>query len=190
MDRVRQFFRNNGINGNVSEDTLQTYATQAAELGVSVGKMKMIRRALDANPELDIQALKDMPVKDNIALLKEYANQGIGCTLQSEFHEQNTAIREKYSHMFELQASIEALQAQIAAYEGDEACKAELQNQLAALQNEYEPLHAAYQAELQALRDAQQQERAELREQRRQEKQTKIAAQIQKRNSGKANGRK
>lgn len=86
-ERINRYFNNNGIFGKVSEATLEEYAEQAAELGVSTGKTKMILKALDNNPELDIEELKDMEMKDLVKLFKDNANKGLDATVKAQYKE-------------------------------------------------------------------------------------------------------
>ena len=174
MERVRNFFQNNGINGVVSEATLEQYAEQAAALDVSMGKMKMILRALELNPDLDINELGDMEMKDLVSILKEEAQLGRDCTLRDELNEQRSALNEKYARMYELRGEIEALEEQLDNYEGDESEKELLEAQLESLENELDVLEDAYEEEWDAIKEEHQQNEEALREQRQEQKHQRI----------------
>jgi archaellum component FlaC len=186
-DRIRQrinrFFENNGIFGRVSEETLATFGEEVDALDIPLGHKKMILRALQEDPTLDINTLKDMSVKDIIALFKDRINDGLDSGLRQQFNEQKMQLQEqfrqevmlmhqqaiaeinaRYANMFELEAQIGTLTEQIAGFEGTQEDLAALQNQLNSLTAEYNTLKAAYDAEIQAANEAFEQAKEQYRE--------------------------
>jgi chromosome segregation ATPase len=186
-DRIRQrinkFFENNGIFGRVSEETLAEFGEEVNALDIPLGHKKMILRALQEDPTLDINTLKDMPLKDIIALFKDKVKDGLDSGLRQQFNEQKRQLQEqfrqevilmhqqaiaeinaRYANMFELEAQIGTLNEQIAAFEGTDEDLAALQSQLASLTAEYNTLKAAYDAEIQAANEAFEQMREQYRE--------------------------
>jgi len=117
-ERVGKYFSNNGIFGHVTDATLSLYADQAAELGVSTGKMKIILKALDLNPDLDINELKDMPTNELIALCRDtIKGNGMNATLMNAFKSERTEILAKYPELHTLRLEIETLEAQLLTFE-------------------------------------------------------------------------
>lgn len=174
MERVRKFFQNKGINGIVSEATLDKYAEQAAAMGVPNGKLKMMLRALELNPELDINELKDMEMKDLVALLKAEFDIGEEGTLRGELNTERAALRERYMRMFELEDAIDELKERIEGFEGEESEKAALEAELEGLETEYASLKEAYEEEMKALKDEHKQAEESLREQRKEQQRQKV----------------
>lgn len=69
--RVDNFLLNHGIWGVVfTKEQKDEIKTQANELGISVGKMKMIESILIAYPEKTVEELKNLSVKELVELVK------------------------------------------------------------------------------------------------------------------------
>src|SRR5574344_824287 len=117
--KVENYFLNNGIFGKVSEDTLTEYLDEATEYGLPVGHVKLIMLALEYNPELTFDELKDKPIKEIIALIKT-KHKNIKSTTNAIKEKLKTDIEalktsEKYSAMFTLIYEIEDLKEQLKA---------------------------------------------------------------------------
>lgn len=190
-ERINRFFNNNGIFGSVSEATLEQYAEQAAELGVSTGKTKMILKALDADPELDIQELKDMEMKDLVKLFKEDASCGLDATIKEQYRTERTAIQTQYGPLIEAaEAELEQLRAQLEAYAGEEEGRAELEASIEAKAAELKLLEDQYKEAKDELCAECNAEREQLKVQQRARKQQRIAEHnaAKAENNGKSNG--
>lgn len=148
-ERIGKYFNNKGIFGRITEETLSLYAEQATDLGISTGKTKMVLKALDINPDLDINELKDMPTNELIALCRDnIKGNGMNATLMNQFKEQRVVILEKYPEILTLKQEIETIKAQLENFEGSEEDRAALENELATKEGECKVLHESYKAEV------------------------------------------
>ena len=146
-ERIYKYFDNNGIFGMVSKDTLDAYAEQAAALDVSVGKMKMILRAIDLNPDLTIEALAAMEMRDLVKLINGRHNEEmLGHTAREEYKTGLDALKTEYAAMFTLGEEIEALKLQLGSFEGTEEDKTELEETIATKQAEHDALKVQFDA--------------------------------------------
>jgi hypothetical protein len=115
--KVGNYFLNNGIFGTISEDLLTEYLDEAIEYGLSVGHIKLIMRALEYNPELTFDELKDLPINEVVALTKEQHKNIVSTTsaireqLKTDIQALKTS--EEYSAMFTLIYEIEDLKNQL-----------------------------------------------------------------------------
>ncbi|MGI6702098.1 MAG: anti-sigma-I factor RsgI family protein [Christensenellales bacterium] len=180
-ERIHKYFDNNGIFGVVSEATLEAYAEQAAELGVSTGKTKMILRALELDPLLDINELKDLPMNELARGLSQRVKNkaNIATSLREEFLEDREAVLAKYPEKDILEQEIKTIKEQLEGYEGTEEERAileasletketELQALLEQIEEEIEQLHQEYKAETQQIREQQREEAQQRKEANRQ----------------------
>ena len=141
---VRDYFNNNGINGHVSEETLNKYADRAAEWGVSTGHVKLLMRVLDAYPEMTDTELLEMSVKDWMRILKgNKGEENIAAGLRAEYKAAIEALKTEYARLFELRAEIDQLEEQ-RSNATDEGAVAEINSQIAEREAELEPLNKEY----------------------------------------------
>jgi hypothetical protein len=164
-ERARKALKNKGINAKVSEQALNQYAQQAMEQGVSVGKMKMMLRAIELNSSLEIAELKKMEIKELISLYKEQAELGLGCGMHNEFNRERAELREHYADMFILEEEIKGLQEQLKNYAGDEDGRIALQEMIAQKQGEMNTFKTDYEDDLHGLIAEMQQAKEQVREQ-------------------------
>jgi hypothetical protein len=150
QDRINNYFENNGIYGKVSKENLEEYRVEADALGITVQKLRLIYRAIEINPELTVDGLKDMSVTDLITIVKaKLAKYAFG-TLKEDFLADKAVIDESYANMFTLQAEIAVLQADIAAFEGTDEDLSVLQTSLTEKTAAYTELKTAYDAAIEA----------------------------------------
>lgn len=143
---ITKYFDNNGINGRVSRETLAQYADEAATLGVSVGKMKMIMRAIDMNPEAVLSELAEMPVKELIRLINTNMNDNVTHTARQQLKTEREQLKTEYADMFALSDEIEELEEQLTSFAGSEEERAALEEEIAAKKTELALLKAEYKA--------------------------------------------
>ncbi len=67
---INDYFANNGIYGRVSKDTLDLYLADAAELGLPIGKVKILMLACDVTG-MTLDELKDKPMGEIRKLINE-----------------------------------------------------------------------------------------------------------------------
>lgn len=175
FDKLNIFFKNNGINGRISKETLETYGQQAAELGVSAGKMKLILRALDVNPELILEDLKDMPTNEILAVIhskikKEKINAGVRTELNADI----TALKEEYADMFTLREEIENIEESLGEFTGTDEDKALLEAELEDKTAQYKSLKEEFNNKLEILKDAAKEESITRKEQQKEELKQRI----------------
>lgn len=179
--KLNQYFNNNGIYGKVSEETLEEYATQAAGLGVSVGKMKMILRAIDLNPELTLEELAAMDVKEIITIINIILKEeDLGYTARLELKADKDALKLEYSAMFTLCDEIEALEIQLEAFTGTDEEKAVLEQTLAEKQAQYNILKAEYDIKKAALKSEAEALKEQVKAQNQLAKQERVEANAEK----------
>lgn len=180
-ERINKYFNNNGIFGRIKEETLSLYGEQAAALGIPTGKMKMVLKALDLNPDLDINILKDMSTNELVALCRENVKEnGMNATLMNQFKEQRSTIYEKYPTIQTLREEIEELEEQIENFVGTDEDKAALVSELALKQEEYKSLHEAYKAEIEAAKEELQAQKEQIKNEFKNQKKQKIKERIAK----------
>lgn len=174
-ERIYRFFDNNGIFGMVSKETLEAYAEQAAELNVSVGKMKMILRAIDLNPELTLEELAAMEMRDLVKLISKRHNQEkLGYTAREEFKTDLTALKAEFATMFALGEEIATLKEQLANFSGTEEEKAELEQTIAAKEDEHDALKVEFDARKETLITEAKELQSEIAAQRKAEREQRI----------------
>ena len=194
-DRINNYFKANGVFGNASAETIDEYLDKAIEMsinteGLSLGKVKAIVIAMEKNPDLDIEELRDMTVGDIIKLISDdNKTNGVNAALYEEFALAKEEVRAKYAHMFELREQIATLEGQIAEFTGTEEELAALNAQLTALYDEFTPLKEAYDAEIAALRDSYRELSEAAREEQKALRQARVAEHKGKLTEAKANAK-
>ncbi|MFW5780496.1 MAG: anti-sigma-I factor RsgI family protein [Bacillota bacterium] len=121
-ERLHKYFENSGIFGRVSQGTLEEYAEEALELNMPLGHTKMILRALEIDPLLEIEDLKEMPINEIARnMTKSVRKIGVDAVQRQEFISQRDAIVEEHSSELDLlKQEIALLKSQLAELEGDE----------------------------------------------------------------------
>jgi len=146
QSKIQTYFLNNGIFGKVSQDTLDEYLSEATTYGLSVGHIKLIMRALDYNPDLTVEELANMTVKEVVALLQT-EHQTVGATVSSIREQLRTDIQalktsDTYADMFVLIAEIKDLTIQLEDTTLTEEEITTLQNELDTKQADFEDTFA------------------------------------------------
>lgn len=164
-EKITHFFRNKGIGGKVSPETLEKYADKVDEWGVSAGHAKAILRVLELYPEMTEQEVLALSVPERLALIKDYAKtNGLTVKLQKQLKADKEALREEYAEMFMLEQQIKDLEKQLESKELTEEQKAELQAQLEQAIPRYEELHTAYRDAITTLKNTHKQKLQEEKE--------------------------
>ncbi len=175
--KIDDYFVNNGIFGAVSKDTLEKYVVEAQQLNLPVGQTKMVLLALELNPELSIEDVKDLKVNELVKLCHKNAKEkNFGHALGQEYKERMLALKEKYSEMFVLKGEIEVLEEKLS----DENIINLTEEEISALEqelNEKETLYNALKEEYNKEKDSLKQEfkdkRATIKEELKAEKNKK-----------------
>lgn len=143
---IGDYFKNKGINGKVSPETLDKYAEKAEEWGVSAGHTKLIMRALDAHPELTDSEVLEMSVKEILELIKGgEKEEKIAEGLKDDFHSDVEKLKQEYSRLFDLRSEVKQLESELENQTGytDEEIEnikadiAEKKGEIEILQSEY-----------------------------------------------------
>ena len=151
---IRDYFNNKGIHGKISPETLDKYADNATEWGISAGHVKLVMRVLDAHPEMTDAEVLELGVKGWMKLLK--GNKGeekIAVGLKADYRTDVEALKGEYARLFELRTEIEALEAQIEGELTDEE-KSAIEAQIAEKEAELKPLQDEYKAKAGELKEA------------------------------------
>lgn len=173
--RIYGFFDNNGIFGMVSKETLEAYAEQAAALDVSVGKMKMILRAIDLNPELTLEELAAMEMKDLVKLIKKrHSEDKIDHTAREQFKTELEALKTEFAAMFTLGEEIEALQESLETFEGTEEERAAIEQTIDEKQTQHDELKVQFEIRKEAIMDEAKSVQNQIKEQRKTEKRQRV----------------
>lgn len=173
INRINKYFENNGIFGRVSVETMETFGEQIDALDVPLGKKKMIARALDMDPSLDIEVLKDMSMKDLMSIFKDKIKDGLDNTIRNEYKGEREALREEYrlaltqmfetakagleaefAAMFALETDIAALNEQLSVFEGTTEDRVDLELELQDKIAAYEILKAEFDVKMDELENA------------------------------------
>ncbi len=153
--QINSYFENNGIFGRVSAETLEEYAEQAKEWGISKGHAKMVIRLLDLYPEMTAEEALALKPGERMKLIKA-ATKGedrISVNQKKEMKTAVEALKEEYAHVFALREEIAAIEEQLKNKElGDEE-RAVLEATLSEKQEAYEAGYAEYKEKLRALKD-------------------------------------
>ena len=174
-DRINRYFDNHGIFGKVSEQTLEEYQEMAEELDLPLGQVKMLMRALELNPELTLDELKDLSPNVLMALCKDKQNKNkINAEVRQEYKNGCEEIKENYANIPVLCEEIEAIETQLENFEGTEEQKAELELQLENKKVEYNTQRDDMKEEIEANKEQYQEQRKEIIQEKVQEKQQKM----------------
>src|SRR5690554_2184130 len=112
-ERLHNYFINNGIFGRVSQGALEEYSQEAMELGLPLGHTKMILRALEINPLLEIDELKDMPINEIAKeLTNSIKNVGVNSAQRQSYKGQRENIMQEYPMITLLREDIQSLKSQ------------------------------------------------------------------------------
>lgn len=150
---IENYFNNKGMFGKISSETLDKYSQLAFDLGLSVGKTKMILLAIDTNPELSLDTLANMEMNEIIKLCHEnMKNNNYGSSLNKEFKAEKTALREKYAELFTICERIKEIDLLIIDETIDEATVNSLNEEKANLIVKRDELKALYDEELSTLK--------------------------------------
>jgi hypothetical protein len=154
QERIDRFFDNNGIFGRVSQETLTQYLEDAQNLGVSPGKLKLIMRALDLNPDLTLNDIKDKEVKEIVQLIRDnIKDEDFAYTVRQEYKAARQQLINQYVHMFELQNQIKELRARLYDFDGTDLEKELLEQELKTKIEEHKMLKEQYEQEKRQLKE-------------------------------------
>lgn len=170
-EKVRKYFRNNGINGKVSDATLELYAQEAEKWDISTGKMKMVLRALDLDPEASAEELAAMPVKKLIKLINSKHTENMTFSIRKEFKAEREELREDFAEMFTLGEEIGHLKEQLTGFAGTDEEKVALEIELAEKTARFEAQRTLYREKLAEIDAEAKAKCGEIKEQRQAEKQ-------------------
>lgn len=174
-ERIYGFFDNNGIFGMVSKETLAAYAEQAATLGVPVGKMKMILRAIDLNPDLTLEELAAMEMRDLVKLINKRHNEDkIDHTAREQFKTELAALKTEFAAMFTLAEELDTLEASLETFEGSEEERAELEQTISEKEAEFAALKEQFDARKDELIAQAKALQNQIKEQRKTEKRQRV----------------
>jgi len=148
--KINKFFEDNKITGVVKRESLKEYKAEADALGISVQKLKLINRAIEINPELTVDYLKDLKLSEIVHLLKGQYSFGI---LKDEFFAAKALIKANYAEMFTLEEEIDALKNQLENFTGTDEEKTVLENSKDEKEAAFELLKTAYEEEIEALKE-------------------------------------
>lgn len=176
-DAINNYFNNNGIYGKVSPETLDKYAEEATEWGVSKGQAKMILRVLDLCPEMTAEELLELEPAELMDMIREAGQESerVSPCKKDDFKAAVAALKEEYASTFALKEEIEEIEdrleeAEEAAETDDdddddddddeteyapltEEEKAQLEADLAAKKEQFKTEYAAFKEALKALKD-------------------------------------
>ena len=151
-NEITEYLDEEDITCSINRENFEEYQAEATALGISVQKLRLIYRAIDINPELTVDELKDLKTSELVHLVKGQMKQYNFGVLKEDFFAAKAQIRENYANMFALQAEIAAMNEELTAFEGTEEAKLALQNIIEAKVASYNELKAAYDTEIEALR--------------------------------------
>lgn len=150
---VRDYFKNNGINGKVSPETLDKYAERAESWGISKGHTKLVMRALDANPELTDEEILKLSVKEIMLLIRGDKNEEkIAVSLRDDYRAEIYALKTEFASLFTLRTQLEALEAALDEA-SDENEKADLKSQIKAVEDEIKSIDKEYKEALDEIKE-------------------------------------
>lgn len=168
---IRHYFDNNGINGKVSKETLDKYAANAQQWGLSVGHTKLVMRVLDANPELTEEEVLQMTVSQWMELLNgNKGNNSALKELKAEYRNTVSSIKEDYARLFELRTEIETLREQLADPELTEEESNNILTQIADKEADAKTLRNEYKSALSSAKQEYKKEFKELKQAQKAEK--------------------
>ncbi len=146
---IGDYFKNNGINGKVSQETLDKYAQRAAQWGLSRGHTKLAIRVLDEYPNLTEEEVLSMDVSRWLDLLN--TNNGKNteiAQLKATYKETVKGIKQEYERLFELRADIEELEEQLTSEELTDEEASALEAQISHMEIEANNLKNEYKGRL------------------------------------------
>lgn len=150
QSKLQKYFTNKGVNGKVSQETLDKYLNSAEKWGLSTGHTKLVMRVLDMYPEMTDTEVLALEVNEWLELLHGGKKSTAEKQLKEDYRANVKALKEEYGALFLLSEEIEALEQQIktAAAEEVDGLKAQLANKKA----ELKALRSTYKAELSKLK--------------------------------------
>lgn len=142
---IGDYFKNNGINGKVSKETLDKYAQRASQWGLSTGHTKLAMRVLDEYPNLTEEEVLSMDVSQWLDLLNANNGKNAEVTeLKKAYKETVKGIKQEYERLFELRASIEELENRLASEQLTDEEAASLEAQISHMEDEANELKDEY----------------------------------------------
>lgn len=150
QSKLQKYFTNKGVNGKVSQETLDKYLTSAEKWGLSTGHTKLVMRVLDMYPEMTDTEVLALEVNEWLNLLHGGKKSTAEKQLKEVYRANVKALKEEYSTLFQLCEEIKAVEQQIktATTEEIDGLKAQLADKKA----ELKALRSSYKAELSELK--------------------------------------
>ncbi|MGD9901322.1 MAG: hypothetical protein AB7S44_02160 [Spirochaetales bacterium] len=117
---LEEFFKNNGIFGVVMTDLdMQDVITEATELGISAGELKLIRSVQAAYPDLTTEELLDTSVKDMMDMLREASGiESYVDRLEAQIEDAQAAVDTLTAQIADKTADLDTATANLATLQG------------------------------------------------------------------------
>lgn len=145
---LEKYFKNNGIFGKVTEDTLKKYQEVAEEYDISIGKAKMVLLASELNPEIEISELVEKEMKELVTLCHQNAKDGdYKYAWKDEYKEKIKELKEKYPQIEVIKEEIKSLSKQILDEALTDEEKAQLEEDLKKAKEELKKINEEYKTE-------------------------------------------
>lgn len=174
---INNMFMKKGIFGYAMiSETMQEIKVEADELGVSPGKLRLVKVVQVLYPELTTEEGLEMSISELMTMVKEKQQEvkDIVAALREEFLTRMQEIKDEYIPLIEaLETEIEALAASIAD-ETDQEVKATLEAELAVKQEAFATLRLDFRFEMDQLREEFKERSLPIREQVRTQHQERI----------------
>ncbi len=153
-EKLQNYFSNKGVNGKVSEETLNKYTGNVKKWGVSVGHAKMILRLLDLYPEMTEEQALELPISEVMAKIHAVnkdnkANNALAAERKAAIR----ALKEEYATTFELRRQTGELKERVKDITLSEKERVEIQATIDENQKIIDASFAEYKVKLRAIKD-------------------------------------
>ena len=151
--KINDFFDKKGIFGKVSPEELTELEALATEWNVSVKDAKMISRILELYPEMTVEEILELDIKERISLIKDdHKNNGLPAHLRDEYKVAVDALKEEYAELFDLAKELKELKIALKNPELTEEEVATLQAEYDAKKEQFDTLKQAFTSALEQLK--------------------------------------
>ncbi len=153
-EKLEKYFSNRGVNGKVSEETLNKYSGNVKKWEVSVGHAKMIMRLLDLYPEMTEQEALELTVSEIMAKINAVNKDNkANNTLAAERKAAIRALKEEYADTFNLRKELGELKEQLLDDTLSTNEIKEIEDQIKAKQATVDTQMAEYKTKLREIKD-------------------------------------
>ncbi|MBR2614932.1 MAG: hypothetical protein IKC71_05000 [Clostridia bacterium] len=153
-EKINDFFDRKGIFGKVSLEEIEKFETLATEWNVSVEEAIVINRVLELYPEMTVEEVTALSFREKLDLIKDNSSKNdITVDLRKEYKEKVEELKEKYANMFALRKELEELELKLADTTLSEDDLLALQAEYDAKKAEYLELKEAYHNEIKELKE-------------------------------------